>query len=49
MCLHHLFCAFLSAANIGLNNYSMLYINAAMNQMIKATMPVLTAIVSGEP
>eukprot|EP00668_Euglena_longa_P032373 GGOE01041689.1.p1 GENE.GGOE01041689.1~~GGOE01041689.1.p1 ORF type:complete len:347 (+),score=86.49 GGOE01041689.1:43-1041(+) len=37
----------LTAANIGLNNSSLLFINAAMNQLIKALMPLSIAIISG--
>eukprot|EP00668_Euglena_longa_P018259 GGOE01022806.1.p1 GENE.GGOE01022806.1~~GGOE01022806.1.p1 ORF type:complete len:328 (-),score=101.56 GGOE01022806.1:355-1338(-) len=46
-------CAFLRqmlgvlvAINIGLNNFSLQFINAAMNQIIKAAMPVTTALLA---
>lgn len=37
----------LTAANIGLNNCSLLFLNAAMNQLVKAMMPLSTALFSG--
>jgi len=37
----------LAAANIGLNNCSLLFLNAAMNQLVKATMPLSAALFSG--
>eukprot|EP00667_Euglena_gracilis_P015935 EG_transcript_16617 len=36
----------LVAINIGLNNFSLQFINAAMNQIVKAAMPVTTAFLS---